>query len=506
MLTVNNTDIDWAEMPLDEMAIGCVADCDFTLRCWKILKKEAKGKGVNLVYSNLLKEVVPVLGSMENTGIFVDQEYRGELDTNLEKTIESLKAELISLSGKDDLNPNSTPQVSEVLFESEGFNLTPSKFSLKTKKPSITEEHLSSLYSSSKDKKARKFIKKLLEFKNRVKMHRTYVKGVQTALEWNEDGRVYSNYNFATTVTGRLSCSRYSAGAQQSKGVSFHTLPRASEDDSNIRGLMRADKGKVFVAIDFSTAELRVLAQCCRDENLMKAFQEGEDLHKFTASIIFEKELDEVTPEERQISKSCNFLIVYGGSYRKLAEQTGKSEGYCKNIFSLFQEKFPKVFKFMNSVNAFVRKNEFSVSLFGRRRNLPNVKSPNKKYQYRALRQGLNFVIQSSTSDIVLHSLLNLKRRLEEEGLSSVDLLATVHDSIELQCEVQDTSKVCELAKEVLEDTSYLKGMYDLDFLVPMKVDVEIGTSFGHLKGVEFNGSKAINTDEILKSYRYLNG
>ena len=192
-------------------------------------------------------------------------------------------------------------------------------------------------------------------------------------------------------------------------------------------------------------------------------------------------------------------MIVYGGSYKKLSEQIGKSEGYAKDIFARFQSQFPGIFKFMKVVNKYTKSNGYSMSLFGRRRNLPNVNSPITKYQYRALRQGLNFVIQSSTSDMVLNSLLNMQKKIDDLGLKDVEILATVHDSIEVQCDTKNTEVVVKLIKEVMEDISYLKTKYNMDFKVPMKVDVEVGDSFGSVEEVHFdNNMNPTNLAELL--------
>ena len=501
MLTVTSNkpkDEDfWANMPLDDLAFGNAMDCDFTLRAYHVLRQEMKEKYVNFVYDNLLKDILVILGMVENQGIKVDEDYLKVLDQQLQDELQTLLSKLQDLSPTESINPNSTAEMASVLFTSEGYDLKPVMFSEKTQMPQISEEHLTEVLKSTKNKDATEFINTLLKYKYRSKQHKTYVKGVEAALEYNEDGRIYSQYNFATVVTGRLSCSTYSAGKKK-KGVSFHTLPRESENDAvNIRKLMRADGDKVFLAADFSQAELRVLAQCCKDENLIEAFNSGQDLHRYTASLVFGKKPEDVTKEERQIAKSVSFLIVYGGGPNKLSQQIGKSITYCKGIFSAYEQSFPKVFKWIESVHRMIRENGYAVSLFGRRRHLPNIKSPIKKYQHRALRQGMNFVIQSSASDLMLHSIKRLHRYRDLTGLD-FDILATVHDSVEVQCSKQDADKVAMLLKVVLPMTEDFKPMYGINFVVPFEVDVEVGTSFGNLVEAEFSEQgKLLNAKEI---------
>jgi DNA polymerase-1 len=343
------------------------------------------------------------------------------------------------------------------------------------------------------------FITKLLEYKKKVKLHKTYVKGIGSAIEYNEEPRIYSNYNVATVVTGRLSCSTYSVGPSQKKGVSFHTLPRTVDDTVNIRKLMTADEDKVFLAADFSQAELRVLAQCCKDKNLIKAFNSGQDLHSFTASLIYSKPISKITKQERQVAKSVSFLIVYGGGPGKLSLQINKPLSYCKNIFKEYQNSFPGVFKWMNYVHKYVRANGYAVSLFGRRRNLPNVKSPVRALQHRALRQGMNFVIQSSASDMMLHSIKRLQESIINQKVEDMSLLATVHDSVEAQCDSTNLEEKINLMHSSLTDMSDLKDLYGLELVIPFEVDIEVGTSFGNVIEAKIENGKVHNMMELLQ-------
>tara|TARA_R110001583_G_C5639583_1_gene407770 strand:- start:16 stop:1530 length:1515 start_codon:yes stop_codon:yes gene_type:complete len=498
MLTVTDGGVhDWANMPLEDMALGNAMDADFTLRAHSNMITEMNKKGVTHVYEKLLKKILVIASEVEHRGIKVDNDCVSQFDVLLVKEIAELETKLTELSVIDDVNPKSNADMGLLLFTKEGFGLRALDFSKKTKAASITEAHLKKVAVTATGD-AKEYIELLLRYKGRVKQHKTYVKGVEKAVAYNGDGRVYSSYNFGNVVTGRLSCSTYSVGKER-KGISFHTLPRPDENDPiNLRSMMTADEGKVFVAADFSQAELRVLAQCCKDKNLIEAFNSGQDLHRFTASLVFGKDPNDVTKQERQIAKSVSFLIVYGGGPNKLAEQIGKSVGYCKNIFKAYQDSFPKVFNWINFVHKFVKENGYAVSIFGRRRHLPNVKSPNKKYQYRALRQGMNFVIQSSASDLMLHSILRLQKYLKATGLDA-QILATVHDSVEVQCSKKDLQKVVELMRYVLESTDDFKGLYGLDFVVPFAVDVEAGRSFGDMIDAEFDSEgHLLNQAEII--------
>jgi DNA polymerase-1 len=501
MLTVTTGSAhDWENMPLEDMAFGNAMDAEFTYRVYEEMSPEMKAKGVSHVYEKLLKDILVIASKIENKGILVNQNYLSELDRILTDEIVKLRSTLDSLSPLEEVNPNSNKDVGQLLFSKEGFNLKAKEFSKKTKAPSITESHLTSLLKTAKGD-SKEYIFTLLEYKTRQKQHKTYVNGVKAAIDYNGDGRVYSSYNFGNVVTGRLSCSLYQVAPSKRKGISFHTLPRPDSSDAvNLRKLMIPDKDKVFITADFSQAELRVLAQCSRDPGLIEAFNSGQDLHRYTASLVFGKSPDDITKEERQIAKSVSFLIVYGGGPHKLAWQIGKSVGYCKNIFAAYQDSFPKVFQWIQFVHSFVKKNGYAVSLFGRRRNLSNVSSPNRSHQFRALRQGMNFVIQSSASDFMLHSIKRLQKYLEATNLDA-DILATVHDSVEIQCSKKDLKKTLELIKYTLSHTEDFQQMYNLDFVVPFEVDVEVGKSFGDGLEAEFNPKGCVTNLRTLENY-----
>lgn len=349
-------------------------------------------------------------------------------------------------------------------------------------------------------KKLRDFLSALLKYKKVNKKYGTYITGVRKAVELNEEEKVYFTFNFDTVVTGRLSCSSYKLAEKGSKGVSFHTLSRTGDedDDDNIRSMFIPDDGYVFITADFAAAELRVLAYCSGDENMIRAFQEGLDLHTYTASMIFDKEYDEVEKEERQIAKAVNFLIVYGGGPFKLAESINKPISFCKNIFKYYQESFPRIFDWMDKQRKFAHKHMFAVSPLGRRRNLPNLKSPNKELVSKAERQAVNFVIQSFASDYTQFSLVRIQEAIDKLGIDA-RILATVHDSIELQCRMEDIKGVCELLNYILPNSDFLEDLFGFTLDVPMKVDVEVGVAFGLcVEAVFDDDGRMINLDEVL--------
>ena len=337
---------------------------------------------------------------------------------------------------------------------------------------------------------SRNFIKGLLDLRKSQKLEKTYIVGTKKAIAYNETPKVFVDYRFDGTATGRLSCAAYTA--KKPMGVSFHTLPRDKEN--NIRSLFTCPKDYYFITVDYAAMELRVLSHIAKDGQMQKAFLEGADLHTYTARLLFNK--PNITKDERQIAKAVSFLIAYGGGAFNLAETTGITLGRAKKILSTYQNVYPAIFEYMDFVEKFIKRNEYAYTIFGRRRNLPDIKSKDYSVVNRAARQGLNFTIQSTASDILLCGLLGTDRRLREEKVKAHPV-ATVHDSIELICHKDHISKCLEIVYDELVNYPFVKDHFNIHFDVPLKIDAEVGHSFGDGVEVEFKDGKAQNIPEI---------
>lgn len=333
--------------------------------------------------------------------------------------------------------------------------------------------------STDELRNSQNFIKGLLHLRKSQKLEKTYIKGTSKAIEYNEQPKVFVDYRFDGTATGRLSCAAYSA--KKAMGVSFHTLPR--ETENNIRSLFVAPEDYKFITIDYAAMELRVLAHIAKEGNMQQAFISGADLHTYTAQMLFNKEV--ITKEERQIAKAVSFLIVYGGGAFNLAETTGISLKRAEKIIKNYQNVYPGIFEYMEFVNDYIKSNQYAYTIFGRRRNLPDVSSKDFSVVNRALRQGLNFTIQSTASDILLCGLLGAHRSLREKGLRAYPV-ATVHDSIEVVCHNDDLEKCLKILYNELVNYPFVKDNFNIHFDVPLKIDAEVGSSFGDGVSVEF--------------------
>jgi len=328
---------------------------------------------------------------------------------------------------------------------------------------------------------AKEFITRLLEYRKSKKLFDTYITGVKDALDYNGSDKIYVEYRLDGTVTGRLSNAGYSAG-EHNKGISFHTLPR--ETKFNIRDYVVAPKGWKFITADMKAMELRVIAHLAKEKNMAKAFQDKVDLHYYSASMTFNKPVNKITKEERQIAKEVSFLTIYGGTEVTLSQRRGISLKKAKSIIDGWMATFPAIPVYMEKVHNFVMENEYAYTIFGRRRNLPNVRSTAKWIVGEALRQGLNFTVQSAASDTLVCCLLGLNEDLKKSGLRS-KIIATVHDSVELIAPEDEVEETIKLLYYHMMEYPYIQEHFGFKYSVPLEVEIMVGDSFG--SGTEYH-------------------
>ena len=324
---------------------------------------------------------------------------------------------------------------------------------------------------------AKAFIETLLSLRKMEKLYKTYIKGTTKALEYNPGDSVYMSFNLDGTSTGRLSCNGYTGNNRNHMGISFHTLPRSKEH--NIRDIFVAPDGWDFITADYSAMELRILAHIADEKNMKEAFAQGKDLHTYTASLVFNKPEDKVTKQQRQIAKAVSFLIVYGGGAFNLSETVEIPLKRAEKIIAQYAKIYPGVFKYMSKVNASIEEDGYITTLFGRRRNLPDVKSNIFKIKNRALRQGLNFTVQSAASDILVCAVLGIVDTLRSRGFQAT-FKATVHDSLEFICPKEETKEVCKIISDEMINCNYMKQNLGIKLDVPLSIDLEVGSSFGN--------------------------
>jgi DNA polymerase-1 len=348
------------------------------------------------------------------------------------------------------------------------------------------------------------FLTSLKYYRKVKKLKDTFITGPLKAVEYNGRPVIHSDFNLDGTVTGRMSCSAYKAkegNTPKPMGVSFHTLPKKDTATAvNIRKAYIAPPGYAFVAADYSTMELRVLAAIAGIERMKKAFREGMDLHTYSASLTFDKPMEEIDKEtERQPAKITSFLIVYGGGAPNLANSVGIPLKRAEWIINRFMEIYPELPMFMDDVRRELIENQYVTTLFGRKRRLPDILSTDKKIQERAFRQGLNTLIQSPASDIMECAVLGAVREMKSKGLDS-RVVAVVHDSMEVICRKDLVEEVVEIMYRHMVENPIMASL-GVDLNLPLVVDFDIGNSFGDGVGVKVEGGTIISDlDEILRN------
>jgi DNA polymerase-1 len=341
---------------------------------------------------------------------------------------------------------------------------------------------------------SKKFLKGLLDLRKSEKLAKTYIQGTKKAIAYNDKNKVFVDFRFDGTTTGRLSCAAYNA--KKAMGVSFHTLPRSTE--TNIRSIFTAPKGEAFITVDYAAMELRVLSHIAKDGNMQKAFNQGADLHTYTAQLLFNKQ--KVTKQERQIAKTVSFLIVYGGGPFNLSETMNIPMRRAESIIDNYKNVYPGVFDYMEFVNDYIKRSGYAYTIFGRRRNLPDVYSSDRSVINRALRQGLNFTIQSTASDILLCSLLGISKAFDDNNLPARPV-ATVHDSVEVVCEKECLSEALSIIYNEMVNYPTIKSIFNIFFDVPLKIDAEVGNSFGDGVPISFTSKGEVSNMEEVDRY-----
>lgn len=442
-----------AQISLDSM-LDSANDTDLGAYAIAVLKlkeaeeNELRERGSLELFNTIEMPLVYVLASMEEEGIFVDIEKLTEFGEMLKSEQKALTDEIYGYAGHE-FNINSPKQLATVLFEELDL-----KAQKKTKSGYSTNAEV-----LEKLRFAHPIVEKILEYRKITKLNSTYVEGLIPAIS-KEDGKIHSSFNQTVTVTGRIS----------STEPNLQNIPVRTELGREMRKMFIA-KSDDFVLIDadYSQIELRVLAHIANDEHMIEAFNSDFDIHSSTAAKVFEVPNDEVTPEMRSAAKAINFGLVYGMGEFSLSQDLKISVKRAKEYIDDYLGSYPNVQKYMTDTVQFAKENGYVLTMFGRRRDIPEIKASN--YQTRAFgeRVALNTPVQGSAADIIKLAMINVYKRLKEEKLLS-KLILQVHDELIIEAPKSEADTVCKLLKEEMENATKL--------LVPLKVDMKVGRSW----------------------------
>lgn len=392
------------------------------------------------LFNNIEMPLVEVLAKMQSNGMYVDRDELIEIGDKLKHDLEVLTSEIHELAGED-FNINSTQQLGKILFEK--LNLPVIK---KTKTGYSTDVDI-----LEKLKKHHPIIEKILEYRSLMKLNSTYVEGLLPYIN-EKDDRIHSFFHQTITATGRIS----------STEPNLQNIPTRIELGKTLRKVFKPKDGYIYIDADYSQVELRVLAHISKDENMMHAFLNDEDIHKQAASKVLGIPIDEVTKEQRSSAKAVNFGIVYGISDFGLSEQLGISRKEAKEYIEQYLEKYSGIKKFMDDIVEDAKNNGYVETLFHRRRYIPELSSNNYMVRQFGARAAMNTPIQGTAADIMKIAMINVFNKLKEEKLDA-ELVLQVHDELIIECKVEQKDIVAKVLKENMENAIKMD--------VPLKVE-----------------------------------
>lgn len=446
-----------ANVAIEQAGPYAAADADMLLRLKPLQEAELKEKNLWRLFAEVEMPLVAVLADMEMAGIKLDVHALEELDRELATRMGELEEEIYQMVGYR-FNLQSSQQLSDALFVHLGL---PAQGLKKTS---------AGKYSTSADvleklRDAHPVVDKILEHRQIAKIKSTYIETLP-ALVNPQTGRVHTSFNQTGTVTGRLS----------SSDPNLQNIPIRTPIGRRVREAFVAEDGWLLLSADYSQVELRILAHMTDDPQLVAAFQRGEDIHTFTASVIFRVPKEEVTPEMRRIAKTTNFAIIYGVTAYGLAQQTGMSNEDAAAFIRAYFQQYPLVKEYVERCKEEAAKKGYVETLFGRRRYFPELQSGQKipaGLRAAAERMAINMPVQGTAADIIKVAMIRLHHTLKERGMRS-RLLLQVHDELVLEVPAEERAQAAALVKDIMENAYPLK--------VPVKVDCQAGPNWGQME------------------------
>lgn len=406
------------------------------------------------VFDGIEMPLVPVLAKMERAGMLVDPDRLHSLSEGLATQISEVERSIRDLAGDETFNIGSPMQLSHVLFDVMGL---PTKGLKKTKRGyySTNAKVLSDLARDHE------IVRLILDWREKSKIKSTYLDTLGPLRRG--DGRVHTTYNQTITATGRLS----------SSDPNLQNIPTRSELGRTVKTAFSAGEGSVFLAVDYSQIELRLLAHLSGDEHLVRAFNEGEDFHAETAARVFGVPVSEVTPDLRSRAKAVNFGIVYGQQAYGLSQSLHISMAEARDMIDRYYEAYPGVRTFLDNVVARAKQTGYAETMYGRRRHIPELKAKNPQLRGFGERTAMNHPMQGTAADIIKIAMARVSRRLEEEGFAA-HMILQVHDELDFECPVNEVERLTTMVRDVMEHV--------VDLRVPLIAEASTGVTWADAK------------------------
>ncbi len=420
-----------------------------------------KGDNLVSVYEEIEKPIMPIIKSMQDFGILIDQNYFTKLSQDYHKELDVISDKIYKLAGGE-FNINSPKQMGEVLFD---------KLGIKTKKKTSGGKLSTNIAVLEELEEEYEIVREIIKYRELAKLLSTYIDPMPKMV--GPDGRLHAKFQQAGSATGRFS----------STEPNLQNLPIKSELGKNIRNGFVAAKGHKLLALDYSQIELRVVAILSKDDNMTEIFKNGKDIHSGVASRVFGVPIDKVDAEMRRKAKVINFGIIYGMGVSALRKNLGGTREEAQKFYDNYFRQFSGVKEYMDGVKEFARKHGYTETLFGRKRHFPNINSRIPFLKAMAERTAINAPVQgTATADIIKFALRFAHEDLEKAGLlEKVHLILQIHDELVYEVEesvLEKAAKVIEGAMEGVLERSFLKYKTD----IPLVVHYGSGDNFGEVK------------------------
>ena len=424
-------------------------DADITLQLKNKLEPMLREHNCESLFYDMEMPLMPVLAEMEMNGVCLDTESLRQTSKDLTERMNEIEARIYELAGEH-FNISSPKQVGDILFGKMKIIEKPKK--TKTGQYVTSEEVLTQLQGKHE------IVADILTFRGLKKLLSTYVDNLPSLIN-PRTGHIHTSFNQCITATGRLS----------SSDPNLQNIPVRGEDGKEIRKAFVPEPGCLFFSADYSQIELRVMAHLSGDENMIRVFRDGKDLHAATASTIYKKPIEEVTRDERTKSKRANFGIIYGITIFGLAERLDVTRDEARQLIDGFFETFPQVRDYMEKAKQEARQQGYVPTLFGRRRYLPDINSQNATVRGFAERNAINAPIQGTAADIIKVAMIHIFRRFKEEGIRS-KMILQVHDELNFSVYPEEKEQVEKIVLEEMQNAFQMQ--------VPLVADSGFGSNW----------------------------
>ena len=416
-------------------------------------RPDLEREGLAGLFADLEMPLLPVLARMERTGIAIDREFFEEMRAKLAAELDAIRSEIFALAGGE-FNINSTPQLREVLFE---------RLELPVLKRTKTGPSTDASVLEELAAEGHALPGLLMDYREMEKLRSTYVEALPKLVN-PATGRIHTSFNQTVAATGRLS----------SSDPNLQNIPIRTPLGREIRKGFVADPGTVFLGVDYSQIELRILAHFSGDDAFVTAFREGVDVHRQTAAVIFDVDVEDVTPEMRAQAKTVNFATLYGQGPFSLARQLGITREEAKRFIETYFERFAGVREFLDRQIATAREQGYVETIMGRRRYVPELRSNNWNIRQFGERVAQNTPIQGSAADLIKKAMIDVQRALDARR-ANARLLLQVHDELLLEVSEEEVDEVRSVVVDRMEGAIALS--------VPLVAEWGTGRNWYECKG-----------------------